>query len=273
MSELSIFDHPKFGNVRIVDHNGDPWFVARDIALALGYVDPAQAIKDNCKKVNKITQQVSGTGSIKTPPVNILIIPEGDVYRLIMRSKLKDAQEFEEWVMEEVLPSIRKTGSYGNIQTPALPDFSNPAEAARAWADAYEAQQLAQATAKAALAERDHAIKTKAEIGTRREATAMATASSAVRQLEKARQQIGDSRLYKQVKAIPWITEVFSVRTNALYSQIGKRLTAIGKERDMPPIEIENSEYGTVKAHHVDVIKVLYGRLLADKKMLANFRE
>jgi anti-repressor protein len=68
-----------------------------------------------------------------------VLIPERDVYRLVMRSKLPSAERFEEWVVGEVLPAIRKTGSYSAAPAaPALPDFSNPAEAARAWADQFE---------------------------------------------------------------------------------------------------------------------------------------
>ncbi|WP_337509644.1 phage antirepressor [Desulfovibrio sp.] len=114
MNDMKIFENSEFGAVRVVDVNGDPWFVASDIAKALGYVDPAQAVRDNCKKVNKITQQVSETFSVHTPPRNILIIPESDVYRLIMRSNLKneDVERFQTWVVEEVLPAIRKHGGY-----------------------------------------------------------------------------------------------------------------------------------------------------------------
>ena len=114
MNDMKIFENSGFGAVRVVDVNGEPWFVASDIAKALGYVDPAQAVRDNCKKVNKITQQVSETFSVHTPPRNILIIPESDVYRLIMRSNLKneDVERFQTWVVEEVLPAIRKHGGY-----------------------------------------------------------------------------------------------------------------------------------------------------------------
>lgn len=112
MNELQIFNNKAFGSVRVIEQDGEPWLVASDVAKALGYFDPAQAVRDNCKKVNKITQQVSGTGSVNTPPVNILIIPESDVYRLIMRSNLPDAERFQDWVVEEVLPAIRKHGAY-----------------------------------------------------------------------------------------------------------------------------------------------------------------
>lgn len=91
------------------------------------------------KKVNKITQPSESLISVNRPPVYINIIPESDVYRLVMRSNLPSAERFQDWVCEEVLPSIRKTGGYGTV---ALPNFSDPVEAARAWADKEEQRRL-----------------------------------------------------------------------------------------------------------------------------------
>lgn len=107
---MQIFERSEFGSVRVVEHNGEPWFVASDVARALGYANPAEAIQDHCKKVNKINHHSKTLPP--TPPVNILIIPESDVYRLVMRSNLPDAERFQDWVVEDVLPSIRKRGGY-----------------------------------------------------------------------------------------------------------------------------------------------------------------
>lgn len=115
-NRVSVFDNPEFGQVRVVLRDGEPWFVGMDVARALGYQHPSQAVQDHCRKTNKITQ-VSDTPT-SVPPVNLIIIPESDVYRLIMRSQLPSAERFQDWVCEEVLPSIRKTGGYG--QTPSL---------------------------------------------------------------------------------------------------------------------------------------------------------
>ena len=139
MNGLQIFTKKEFGSVRVVEHEGEPWFVASDVAKALGYGNPQEATRDHCKKVNKITQPSNPRPTVNTPPVYINIIPESDVYRLVMRSNLPSAVEFQDWICEEVIPSIRKTGSYG---VPALPNFRNPAEAARAWADKEEQRLL-----------------------------------------------------------------------------------------------------------------------------------
>ena len=102
--EMMIFEKEEFGKVRIVMQDEQPWFVASDVASALGYEKPNNAVNSHCKKVNKISYPETGQ------PLNI--IPESDLYRLIMRSQLESAEKFQDWVVEEVLPSIRKTGEY-----------------------------------------------------------------------------------------------------------------------------------------------------------------
>ena len=93
----------------ITDDDGNPMFVAKDIADVLGYKNPSEAVADHCKYV-KILKTSNTLPWV--PPRGYQIIPESDVYRLIMRSHLESAERFQDWVTEEVLPSIRKTGSY-----------------------------------------------------------------------------------------------------------------------------------------------------------------
>jgi len=90
--------------------NNTTWFVARDVAEILGYGDTSQAIRKHCK-APEILKGVESTGLTRSPR-GMTIIPERDVYRLIMRSRLPEAEQFEEWVVGEVLPSIRKHGMY-----------------------------------------------------------------------------------------------------------------------------------------------------------------
>ena len=107
MNELQIFNSEEFGEIRTTEIDGKPYFVASDVANALGYTNPRKAVIDHCKGVTKRdTPTSSGVQSMS-------YIGEGDLYRLIMKSKLPSAEKFESWVMDEVLPSIRKTGSYG----------------------------------------------------------------------------------------------------------------------------------------------------------------
>jgi len=113
MNELQIFNSEEFGEVRTVEIDGKPYFVGTDVAKALGYSNPRKAIIDHCKGVTKRdTPTSSGVQSMS-------YINEGDLYRLIMKSKLPSAEKFESWVMDEVLPAIRKTGSYQKPMTVA----------------------------------------------------------------------------------------------------------------------------------------------------------
>ena len=106
MNNMRVFNNEEFGEIRTTEIDGKPYFVASDVATALGYTNPRKAVIDHCKGVTKRdTPTSSGTQSMS-------YIGEGDLYRLIMKSKLPSAEKFENWVMDEVLPSIRRTGSY-----------------------------------------------------------------------------------------------------------------------------------------------------------------
>lgn len=111
--QLQIFNNEQFGQVRMVEIENKPYFVATDIAKALGYVNPRDAIKKHCRWVAKCDVPHPQSEN-KTLEVNV--IPEGDMYRLITNSELPSAEKFESWVFDEVLPSIRKTGTYQVIK-------------------------------------------------------------------------------------------------------------------------------------------------------------
>lgn len=117
---LSIFNDEKFGDIRVVDVEGEIMFVANDIAKCLGYKSPKDAVSQHCKLATKrLLPWKSGSyvdSNGKTVEIvkdtQITIIPESDVYRLTMRSNLQSAVEFQDWVCETVIPAIRKTGGY-----------------------------------------------------------------------------------------------------------------------------------------------------------------
>ena len=116
MNELQIFNSEEFGQIRTVIIDNKPYFVGSDIAKALGYNEPHKAITRHCKGGMKhpigVQTGVKANGTPALQEVEMLIIPESDIYRLIIKSKLPSAEQFEAWVMEEVLPSIRKSGGY-----------------------------------------------------------------------------------------------------------------------------------------------------------------
>lgn len=111
--EVTVFKnlvHPEFGELRTVEIDGEPWFVGKDVAAALGYKKPENAIANHVSDEDKTSTLIQGSGSnykSKTTLIN-----ESGLYSLILSSKLPSAKEFKHWVTSEVLPSIRKNGAY-----------------------------------------------------------------------------------------------------------------------------------------------------------------
>ena len=106
MNELQIFENSEFGTIRTVQFEGKTYFVANDVAKALGYKRPADAVTAHCKGSVKHRYLTDGGEQ------ELKLIPEGDIYRLVIKSQLPSAGKFESWVFDEVLPSIRKHGMY-----------------------------------------------------------------------------------------------------------------------------------------------------------------
>ena len=109
---IQVFNHPQFGSINTVEtENGKVLFKGNDVAKALGYSDAPQAVRIHCKGVVVLTTPSENQhGTAVMLPTKY--ITEADVYRLVMRSKLPEAERFQDWVCEEVLPSIRKHGAY-----------------------------------------------------------------------------------------------------------------------------------------------------------------
>ena len=107
-NELQIFNNSDFGNIRVVENGGEPWFVGKDIAEALAYKDTSDALKRHVDNDDKLTRRFTDSGQSR----EMYIINESGVYSLIFGSKLPQAKAFKRWVTHEVLPTIRKTGSY-----------------------------------------------------------------------------------------------------------------------------------------------------------------
>ncbi|WP_167512300.1 Bro-N domain-containing protein [Oceanidesulfovibrio marinus] len=141
LSEIMPFDL-RGNQVRTVtDDQGKPWFIARDVALILGYALPQKAVRDHCKQVKIL--KCSKTQPLDIPPRGVQIIQEPDVYRLIMRSDLPSALAFQDWICDVVLPTIRKTGGYIHA-TPEMSD-QEIMERARKVAEATLASRAAKA--------------------------------------------------------------------------------------------------------------------------------
>lgn len=112
MNELEIFNNPEFGQIRATEISGNPYFVGKDIAEALGYTNPQKAIRDHVDEEDKTLNEsftVNGTMAV--------LISESGVYSLVFSSKLPNAKQFKHWVTSEVLPTIRKHGAYMTPET------------------------------------------------------------------------------------------------------------------------------------------------------------
>lgn len=109
MTNLQNFSHDAFGNLEILIKDGKEYFPATDVAKALGYADAGKAVRTHCKKDGEAIHPVIDSLGRKQEKK---FISEGNLYRLIVKSKLPQAEQFEKWVFEEVLPSIRKHGAY-----------------------------------------------------------------------------------------------------------------------------------------------------------------
>ena len=107
MNSIERFNHDIFGTIRTIEADGKVMFCGRDVAAALGYTNTNKAIQDHCKGV-PFRYPLPTSGGVQ----DVRFITEGDLYRLIASSKLPSAQQFEAWVFDEVLPSIRKRGGY-----------------------------------------------------------------------------------------------------------------------------------------------------------------
>lgn len=115
MNSLQVFSHQQFGSIRTITEDGKTLFCAKDVATALGYKNTRDAIIRHCKGVVKrdgVSISTNQHGTTTEQVVKMAYIPEGDIYRLAARSELPGADAFESWIFDEVLPTIRKTGSY-----------------------------------------------------------------------------------------------------------------------------------------------------------------
>lgn len=113
MNDLMIFKNPEFGEIRTVELAGEPWLVGKDVAEALGYSNPRDALDRHVDNEDKATVGIHDGSQSR----NMTIINESGLYSLVLSSKLPGAKKFKRWVTSEVLPSIRKHGAYMTSDT------------------------------------------------------------------------------------------------------------------------------------------------------------
>lgn len=263
-NEMTVFSFDPNTSIRTVMIDGEPHFVAKDICDALDIINNRDAIatlKENYEKIGIDTKGVVNFYPLQTSGgmQEMTVITEAGLYDLIAQSRKPNALKFKYWVHSEVLPSIRKTGSY-TLMPKSFP------EALRLYANELEMKELV-------IKQRDEAIRTKAQIGSKREATSMATASVANKKVEKLMEQVGDSKTYKAVTAITWLSDVFYLKNNMIYSLVGKQLSKLSKALGHTCKMIDDSRYGKVKAYHIAVIEHFKFKLAEDLNMMRQFRK
>ena len=123
MNELQIFSNEQFGSVRVIEQNGEPWFVGKDVADILGYTNQNEAIRDHVDEEDKLNSKTLSSFELNLGQRGGWLINESGLYSLIMSSKMPKAKQFKRWVTSEVLPSIRKHGLYAVDEVLADPDI------------------------------------------------------------------------------------------------------------------------------------------------------
>lgn len=154
MNEVKLFENEDFGLVRTVIIDGEPWFVAKDVAIALGYKNTNQSVKDNTDEDDRRASQIMTPSGNQ----NMVVLNESGLYSLILRSQLPTAKKFKHWVTSEVLPSIRQTGGYSLSTVPDSYAIEDPVERAKRWIEEQEEHKAEVAILNEQIVKKDNTI-------------------------------------------------------------------------------------------------------------------
>ncbi len=244
------FHSDLFGDLTVLTHDdGSLWFIGKEVAEKLGYSRPSDAVAQHCKGTVK-HRMPSGTGF-----ADYSLIPERDVYRLVMRSKLPTAEKFEEFVVSEVLPSIRKTGAYGQVTAPAVPQAVELSrkDLLLLALKSEEEKELLQQNYNLLGTELSQAIREKAYIGSKREASVMgklARANDKVRQLE--------AKLSKSAAEYQYAT-VLAIQSRLKHLKVnGLKLTYYCNRNGLVMKDIPDDRFGVVHSYPAEAWKDVY---------------
>lgn len=273
MSNLIKFDFQGKALRTLQDKNGEPLFCLADICRALelnGTENITRQIKDEFSCPVLKTGQVTDPSGTKTA----VFISEPQLYFVIMRSRAAIAKVFRQWVVNDVLPSIRKHGIYATAQT-VENLLNNPDFGIKLLTTLKEER----AQKEQALKERDEAIRTKAQIGSHREASAMGKASVAVRKAQKLelennelKDRLGIGSTWRQVKSISFLKDFFNLGS-VTYQQIGKQLKKISETLNLEVKNVPSEQYDSVNLYHIKAIESFKARLETDASFMAKYRK
>ena len=257
-----------------VEHDEQPYTPVRPIIENMGLDWASQSVKLNASKerwgvVIIATPSNGGEQRMICIPVRKLPAFLASINPNKVAEHLRSRLELYQNECDDALWNY---WSRGFASRNALPMPKTYAEALRALAAEVEMREAVEQQKHLAERQRDEAIRTKAEIGNRREATAMATASAAVRQRDALADRMGEGRKWKTVKAIPWLMDVFAP-SRGMYSQVGRKLSELSQRMGYPVHEVEDSTYGAVKAYHIAVIASFHVAIRKDPAMLGRYRK
>ena len=259
-----------FGGVRGYERDGVAYLHVEDVARGLGFTQTKGDVEYvRWETVDKYLSDLSFPACWENGNPHDYYVPENIFYRLCMKARNEVAEAFQAKVADEIIPSIRKTGGYSMTPTDYV-------AALRALADEVEAKQNAQRALEAEIvaheADMKEARRTKAHFIEGRDAEMCGRAGGLTKENDRLRTEIGDSRNWKQVKAIKWLGDYFAL-SKGLFGAIAYKLKGISEELELPRRDIEDSQYGTVKIYHVKAIEELHERIDRDKNYLSKYRK
>ena len=232
MSNLTIFKNEDFGDIRTTLVDNQPYFCLADVCRILDIKNVSDC-KDRLKKDGVVNNDVIDSLG-RRQVANF--INESNLYKCIFQSRQPYAEKFQDWVTEEILPEIRKTGSYSLVP-------KSYAEALRLYADEVEQKELMQK-------QRDEAIRTKAYISDKKTATAMNTASQKSREVEKLKRELDKSKEFASIKAA-------EIRLKSKFDWKPLRNYCTSHELEMP--KIFDANYGSVRTYPAEAWQEIYG--------------
>lgn len=236
MNDLKCFESDNFGQIRVIERDGEPWFVAKDVCDCLDYPDASDA----CRKLDDDEKHVISTCEFETALNAVfgnrgaLLVSESGLYSLVLSSRKPEAKQFKRWVTHEVIPSIRKTGAYSLAP-------KTYAEALRALANEVEQKELA-------IAQRDEAIRTKSHFVEGRDAEMCGRVGGLTSENNRLKDAVGRGRNWQTISMMKpeWIRRFG-------HEPDWRKLREFSKEAGIQPIKDVEEQV----VHHNGVVKVV----------------